>query len=216
MTNIPDYSQTGEQPIIFDYFDSKNCPETESCCGGKHCLTKGTFLDIGANDGKTFSNTHALALNGWSGVCVEPSTGAFQALKELYKDNKNIGCFNFCLGAENKEVDFHECHDSLVSSTVKEETTKWKKNMGFKFEKKRKQMFTYDRLLELCKHKQFDFINIDTEGVDFDILKQINLTDVKMICVEVNDRHRKSYIDYCEVYGMKLIKDTNINLIFAK
>ena len=58
---MKDYSQTGEQQVIFDYFG----PEF-----------KGTFLDIGANDGVTFSNTYGLSLKGWRGVCVEPCLGA--------------------------------------------------------------------------------------------------------------------------------------------
>ena len=49
------YSQLGEQDIILNYFNGK----------------QGTFLDIGANDGKTFSNSYALSLLGWKGVCVD-------------------------------------------------------------------------------------------------------------------------------------------------
>lgn len=36
----------------------------------------GRFLDVGAFDGKTFSNTWRLAQEGWFGVCVEPSPPA--------------------------------------------------------------------------------------------------------------------------------------------
>jgi len=55
------YSQNNEQQVILDYF-------------GEHYI--GTFLDLGCNDGQTFSNTRALALNGWSGVLVDASANA--------------------------------------------------------------------------------------------------------------------------------------------
>lgn len=41
---------------------------------------KGRFLDIGAYNGETYSNTLALLERGWSGVMIEPGLQAFQAL----------------------------------------------------------------------------------------------------------------------------------------
>ena len=42
----------------------------------------GRFLDIGASDGVSLSNTRALALAGWRGVCVEPSAVLAEKLRE--------------------------------------------------------------------------------------------------------------------------------------
>jgi len=53
------FSQNDEEKHIVRFFRDK--------------IDKGSFLDIGAYNGKAFSNTHRLALNGWSGVCLEPS-----------------------------------------------------------------------------------------------------------------------------------------------
>jgi len=197
---ITDYSQAGEQSYITEYFGNR----------------KGVFLDIGANDGKTFSNSHQLALDGWYGVCIEPTDRAFLALRQLYFHNSKVQCIKCCVGGETKQVEFHEPEDTLVSTTIKDETYKWEKNMGFKFDVKTKQMYDYADLQKLMKYKYFDFITIDTEGVDYDILKQIDLTRTDMLIVEVNERTRKQYIDYCAKYGMSLLKDTNINLIFCR
>lgn len=49
----------------------------------------GRFLDIGAFDGVSMSNTRALALRGWSGVLVEPSPWVFPRLYAIYKDHKD-------------------------------------------------------------------------------------------------------------------------------
>ena len=43
-----DYTQQLEQDVILNYFENKE---------------HGTLLDIGANDGETFSNSRALILN---------------------------------------------------------------------------------------------------------------------------------------------------------
>jgi hypothetical protein len=42
---------------------------------------KGTFLDIGASDGISMSNTHMFEKElGWDGICIEPSRLAFEKL----------------------------------------------------------------------------------------------------------------------------------------
>lgn len=198
--DMHDFSQTGEQAVILEYFGDY----------------KGTFLDIGANDGKTFSNTHALALLGWTGVCIEPTESAYGKLCDLYKDTPQIHTFNICIGAATQEVDFYESADTLVATTKAEEITKWERNCGMVFQKMKKQMLSFSDFVDLCYYKTFDFINIDTEGVDFEILQQIFLGNVQMVCIEVNQEHRVRYIEYFSRNGMRLIKDTDINLIFAK
>lgn len=49
-----------------------------------HCYkTNGTFVDVGAHDGVTFSNSYALEVGlGWHGVCVEPLEEVFAALTQ--------------------------------------------------------------------------------------------------------------------------------------
>ncbi len=67
---MKDYSQSGEQAVILNYFTGRE---------------RGTLLDIGANDGETFSMSRALMLDGWSGVLIEPSPAAFSKLLDTYR-----------------------------------------------------------------------------------------------------------------------------------
>jgi len=68
------FSQRDEETYILEHFKGST----------------GTFLDLGAYDGVMFSNTRQLALNGWCGVCVEPSPTVLPKLLELYKDSDKI------------------------------------------------------------------------------------------------------------------------------
>ncbi len=54
------YTQNNEEQIFIDYFKNQN--PSELC-----------VLDIGANDGKTFSNSLRLIELGWSAILIEPS-----------------------------------------------------------------------------------------------------------------------------------------------
>lgn len=194
------YSQNNEEEIILDYFND----------------FKGTFLDIGAFTGKELSNTHALALSGWNGVCVEPSNGVFPALEKLYENNEKIECYKTCIGDYNGEITFYDSGGDAVSSTVLDETVKWSE-CGVNFTKVILPIITVEELVKRSKYKTFDFISIDTEGTNFEILMQINPLElgVKMLCIEWNSKDKETYSSYMEGFGYKLIHMNGENLIFA-
>lgn len=204
------YSQNNEQEIIKKYFGN----------------FKGNFLDIGANDGKTLSNTHQLALDGWGGVCVEPSRLAFEKLTNLYQSNKNIVCLPYAIGAKGAHgmVDFYESGEhlgngdnSLLSTLDKNELSRWV-GTNNQFEKKQVEVIDFDVLYELSPTKKFDLISIDIEGLDYDVLKQINMDEVscRMLIVETNGKDNWKFMAHMAIYKMKLHAKNHENLIFVK
>ena len=52
------------------------------------------FIDIGANDGVTDSNTFYCAIRGSAGLCFEPTLRTFRKLSTLYRFNTRVTCFN--------------------------------------------------------------------------------------------------------------------------
>lgn len=67
-----DYSQEGQQRLIEAYFRMLG-------------TGKGRYLDVGAFDGKTFSNTLRLEEMGWEGICLEPHPESFAKLQARRK-----------------------------------------------------------------------------------------------------------------------------------
>jgi FkbM family methyltransferase len=66
------------------------------------------FLDIGAYDGETYSNTAFFERTmGWTGLCVEPLPSAFAKLSAT----RTAICENVCLGDCEGEADFLEADD---------------------------------------------------------------------------------------------------------
>jgi hypothetical protein len=66
-----------------------------------------------------------------------------------------------------------------------------------------------------------DFISIDAEGLDLDILRQINLTDlnVKCLCIEHNSNKqvRAEIIEYCLQHGLNnILLENSENIILVK
>jgi FkbM family methyltransferase len=199
------YSQNQEEAIILQYFLNK----------------KGTFLDIGANDGVTLSNVRALAELGWSGDLIEPSKKTFDKAVYNYKDYRNIYLHNCAISDKTGHFDFYESGEhlgtgdhSLLSSLKEDETKRWTKEQ---FTKTTVNSFTFRDWLNLSKHKYFDFISIDAEGYDYEILIQMNLKrlKVKMFCIEHNGNKINQFVDYGLQYDFKVIHANNENLIMA-
>jgi FkbM family methyltransferase len=196
------YSQNNEQDVIEQYF---NVP--------------GTFLDIGANDGQTLSNTYALQLQEWKGVLIEPSEEAFNRIKVRYGVQK----FNVAIGTEDGHCTFHEMGNhlnagdvSLLSTIKKTELKRWP---GVEFKERMTEVWTYKTLLKHSPLKFFDFISIDAEGVDYEILEQIDLKYTDMVCIEHNSNPDLFQLikEYCNTAGLtkKLLNNLE-NVIWAR
>lgn len=200
------HSQNNEEQIILDYFKGKT----------------GTFIDIGANDGKTFSNTYALAQLGFCGILIEPSPRAFAKLKQLYQDTK--GCFylyNYAIGLTNSKVTLYESGElvhtgdvGLVSTLIEKETDRFKRTV--KYEEVTVDCYRWKTAMNRWKFKQFDFISIDIEGLEIEVLEQIDLTETKLICVETNgDLVKKLKLDEM-LKDFKVIYTSPENLIYSR
>lgn len=189
------YSQNQEEIHILDYF-------------GDHV---GRLIDIGANNGENLSNSRALIERGWSGVLIEPSPGAFKSLESLYFENPNVRCLQAAIGKESGFTTLYDCKDSLISTISPEHRDLF----PAKYDEVKVPVWTFRDLL-LFNPGPYDFITIDAEGLDWDILRQIDLTEVKMVCAEHGGTHFDEIFRYCTDYGMKLIYSCFENIIMAK
>lgn len=197
------YSQNDEERRIADYF------------GGYI----GRFLDIGANDGITLSNTHALALLDWSGVCVEPSPAAFARLTALYAERPDIVCINAAIGTESGTMTLHESGEhlgrgdvALLSTLIDAELLRWDREEFMSVEAK---VMTY---AEAFAGQKFDFISIDAEGMDIAIFQQIDLdaAECGMCIVEVNTSNARPFIEHARKHGMRAAHRNAENIIFIR
>lgn len=202
------YSQNNEDIIICEYFKS----------------FKGTLLSIGENDGITLSNVYNLLLRDWAGVLVEPSKEAFRKLK-INTKVLDVELHNVAISDKAGELEFYESgthlgkgDTSLLSTLNESELERWKGSNNH-FIKTTCEAITYQMLLERSKYKSFDFISVDCEGKDLDVLKQIDLSNTKMVCIEYNNNPivKNQIIEYCSKFGLDKIFLTNYeNIILCR
>lgn len=205
------YSQNAEEKIILDYF--RKYPEN----------FRRTLLDIGANDGKTFSNSLALIERGWKAILVEPDIEPFERLLALHKGNQNVFCYNIAIANEDEVVDFYksgthlEKGDAGLLSTLSEMSyNKWRDTTEFEVIKTKTVCFS--TFMETCPEKKFDFITIDAEGMDWNIISQMDLNKLgcNLACLEHNGEKIKMFNDYFNAFGLSLIHGNAENLIYGR
>jgi FkbM family methyltransferase len=205
------YSQNHEDDIVLNFF--------------QNIESNKTVLDIGANDGKTFSNSLLLIENGWKAHLIEPSS-SYKQLMDFHKDNDKVLIYPIGIGLENGSLDFYESGSfngddlNLVSCVKPNEMDRWQGVVQFN---KTKAIFnTFDVYLESNKlqNEVFDFISIDVEGHDWDVLQQIDLKkhDCKLLCIEWNtkDELANLFIEQAGAFGLYEINRNAENIIFAK
>ena len=221
---MKDYSQSGEQRIILDYFGYP-----DKIRG----LKDPCVLDIGANDGLTFSMSRALIELGFNAVLVEPAETPFKKLHALYdhptlitnfRYGQTIQCVQAAISSTDGPLDFYSSgthlkkgDTDLLSTTRPEELDRWKKS-GEVFTKTTVRGITFATLLKETGLTRADFISIDAEGVDLAILRQIDLTALgtRMVCVEVNRNDQRPFDEYCEGHGMRLLHRNYENAIYCR
>lgn len=201
------YSQNSEQEVILKYF------------GG----FVGAFLDLGSNDGVTLSNTRALADRGWSGCFVEPSPVAFSKLKSLYEKEKKgrFYMYNCAVGNHNGVATLHDSgsllkvgDSGLVSTLVPAEKKRFERLLDY--HEVEVKVFRWKTLLNRMTIKKFEFISIDCEGLDADILDQIDVSETQCVCIEWNGHHDLKERFSNKLEGFRIIYTSGENLIFAR
>lgn len=186
------YSQRDEEPVIL-----ANTPQN------------GRFLDCGAYDLIIFSNTRALIERGWSGVFVEPSSGPFTGMVQNAKGCERITLVNAAVTPHyDGLMKFYHSHDAIATSDEKH-AEKWK---AANYTPIWVAGVSVMKLIE--KFGPFDFINVDTEGTSYEILKAIYLdaAGCNLVCVE-KDESKAVMEEYLNSVGFKVIHETAENLI---
>jgi FkbM family methyltransferase len=199
------FSQNLEEKYILEYFKGRT----------------GTFLSIGENDGVTFSNVRALALQGFTGVMVEPSPKAFEKLKTLYNGHKGFYLYPFAIGDHNGKAILQESGNlcsvndvALVSTFHAHEKARFDKKV--KYEPVEVKMFKWKTFFNRLTIREFSMISLDVEGCEMDILPHMDLSKTELICIEWNshDVLKLAYEEYLS--GFKLIYTSGENLIYAR
>ena len=166
--NLKSFSQFGEDLFINDFFNDQK---------------KGKYVDLGAFHPMRLSNTYLLHKRGWSGTNVDLNPISIDLFNIARKNDKNVCAL--ISDQENLTRNVHIEHSWSAANSINSG-----ENLNIKKEMKTE---TFGSLID----HNFDFLNIDLEGHDFNVLKTIDFKKFhpKLICIEIlNDGPNKNNI----------------------
>tara|TARA_B110000503_G_C7099879_1_gene393281 strand:- start:288 stop:977 length:690 start_codon:yes stop_codon:yes gene_type:complete len=194
--NKKSYSQCGEDVFVKNFFKKKY---------------KGSYLDIGAFNPVKYSNTFLLYKKGWDGTNIDLNQTSIDLFNIFRPRDRNI-----CAAISNKEkkvkVNIENIFSPLNTISVKRSKELNKDNI------KRNSYLTKTKKIQSLVKKKFNFLNIDIEGVDFQVLKSINLNFYKpeLICIEILEKKNLSKLKkHLKQFRYNFVKQLGPSFFFS-
>jgi FkbM family methyltransferase len=204
------YAQSGEDLIVDFVFRAIG-------------IDRPTYLDIGAHHPKYLSNTYVFYKKGSRGICVEPDPILY---RRIAKSRPRDICINAGIGKSDREA----CEFFVMSipalNTFSRESAELSAKIGGHAIKKiiRIPMQSINELVRRHMPSGPDFVSVDVEGLDAEIIGSIDFSAWRptVFCVETlslssDGKEIKSpeIADLLQSRGYMLYADTFINSIFV-
>ena len=168
------YSQIGQDLEVSKFYNNKK---------------DGFFIEIGASDGIEFSNTYLLEKNyNWKGICVEPIPERFEL---LCKNRGNSLCYNMAVYNEsNKQVTFDIANNCDLFSGISANIDCYKKLVDANKSQILINTISFNDLLEKANAPFFiDYLSLDTEGSELEILQSVDLNKYTFGLIDVEHNY---------------------------
>jgi FkbM family methyltransferase len=182
-----------------------------------------TYIDVGANDGLTVSNTAYMELDlDWNGICIEPHPEAFSRLES----NRNCIKYNLCISNTEEYIDFYQVtgYAEMLSGIKSEYDPKHIDRIKSEIDKNggdvniiKVKSTKLNSILEENNITKVDYLSIDTEGSELSVLKSIDLDKyhVKVISSE-HCGYNDDVKNYLIEKGYKFIEKVCADEIYIK
>ncbi len=203
--NEDSYSQEGEDRILNRIFENQK---------------NGFYIDIGAHHPKRFSNTFIFYKKGWTGINIDAMPGSMKIFNKIRTKDINI---EIAISNSNSEINYYSFKEPALN-TIDEKLATELKEKNELIEVLKIKTKTLSKILDekLQINQEIDFLTIDVEGVDFDVLKSNNWNKHKptYILIEIRKNNMEELIRHEITQYLKaknyIIFAKTLNTIFFK
>jgi FkbM family methyltransferase len=168
---------------------------------------EGFFVEVGANEPHGGSQTWVFEQGGWRGILVEPISELCGRLR-AGRPNSRVFQVACTVPGHPKELPFHIAETSVHSSLGKnlvDSGTRYVKTEMVK-------LMTLDELLAEAGNPKIDFLSIDVEGTQLDVLRGFDLRGHRPMLLLLEDHlHTLAVHRHLTRQGYRLVKRTGLN-----
>lgn len=183
----------------------------------------GVFIDIGAHDGVTGSNSYFLEkTRGWTGVCFEPNPKLF----EVCAGNRVCRCENFCITKESGTYNFAILPGScdVLGGIYEFFDSRHLKRVSECLQGEAEQMklipirgVNLTDYLKQSKISKIDLLCVDVEGAELLVLDSVDFSQIviEVICVE-NNYHGDRLCGFLHEKGFDIVARLECDEVYCR
>lgn len=188
----------------------------------------GLFVEVGAYDGITFSNSSCLADVGWHGILIEPVPDFAEACRQRYRGNDRVQVIQAAVGATNEPIEITVA--GVLSTTDQGLLAKYRELEWAKGDVEHARTLTVtqrtldDVLDAAAVNRQIDVLIVDVEGAEAAVFAGFTVLRwrPRMIIAELSHTHQDLHARSAdaglqrqiESWGYSVIYKDEINTIF--
>ena len=203
-------SQFGEEKFILSFFEKRY---------------KGKFVDIGCFHPTRHNNTYAMYKRGWHGINIDLNPLTIELF--IFARGKDIN-INAAISDIEESKKLYFMDELNTQNTLEANHLLFLKNEhNIKDEEISQQEIKtkrLDKILDNYNYNDIDFMNIDVEGHELNILNSIDFLKykIKFICIEMIDHNDQAKLineklnEILKRNGYILEKKIDFNFIFKK
>lgn len=151
------WSQEGEDQILRRIFEGKS---------------KGFYIDVGAHHPRRFSNTYLFYIQGWNGLNIDAMPGS---MKYFHEDRPRDINLELGIGLTECQLDYYMFNEPALNGFSKVlSNERHNEKSKYQIEKIIKiDVLPLSVVLDrnLPAGQDIDFLSVDVEGLDFEVLK---------------------------------------------
>ena len=171
------YSQEGEDMILSRFFENKE---------------NGFYVDVGAHHPQRFSNTYLFYLRGWRGINIDAMPGSMKSFNKIRVGDINL---EFPISDCHQTLTYYEFNEPALNGFCSDISMKRNGLGNYRIISERKlKTYTLSEILDkyLPNGQKIDFITVDVEGLDLQVLKSNDWHNYRPHLVLVEDLNRLS------------------------
>ena len=160
---------------------------------------KGIFIDIGCNHPVYNNNTYLLYKKGWRGINIDLDEKSINLFNTFRKSDLNI---KQAISSKAEEVDLYFYHNKSPINTINKDLVNFHKTKPKQIKKINTKTLNSIIMKTPFANEKIDFMNIDVEGHELDVLKGFDLIKFSPTIIVIE------YLDL----NVKKLEITNFNL----
>lgn len=203
------YSQEGEDLLLRRIFGHKE---------------DGFYIDVGAMHPLKYSNTYHYYCLGWHGINIDARPGSMELFNAKRPRDINIEC---AISDKEEQLTYYQFNDSALNTFSQNLSSDRNGKLNFRITEEIKlNTCRLETVLDenLPKDIEIDFLSVDVEGLELNVLKSNNWERFrpKIVVVEVLDNLSITEVlkqDTCvflEALGYILFAKTYFSLFFRR